>query len=180
MKNTEKYQLQLIEPRDLLSPKTLNENTQALERVLDGMETQILRCVRMASGCYTGNGAGSVVIQTPGMEARVVLMRKMSTIGASSEQEHTLAGGAVSSTGWALWRGEDIAVRCYTGSVENETDEGEGERYSIQETTVRFSSVPGNLTWSLAVTPEGDHSALINNERGTVYEWIAFGFAAES
>ena len=186
MKKTANLGLNLPELSDPLSLRPLNENAETLDAAIGAMAGQINGCVVMASGSYTGNGADAVAIQTPGMQAQIVLMRKMAAIGGSDrsggvlEQEFNFEGGAISSTGWVLWRGADIAVRYYDVSdAGGDTDGDEDVRYGTKETNVQFIPAPGSLSWKLAAVPETDHSALINNESGTVYEWVAFGFAVQ-
>lgn len=58
MQQTEKYQLNLIDPSDDFSPEPLNENARALETQLSAHETAIGsggKTARIAFGSYVGN-----------------------------------------------------------------------------------------------------------------------------
>ena len=185
MKQTTNYGLNILETADSLSMKPLNESAEKLDTALKGFAQQIEGRVMMAKGSYIGDGTLKVTLRTQGMQPQAVLVRKVDAIGAIAggeelrEENCGFRTGGFGGIGWSLWRGEDIAANYYDVSNEHEDPET-GEMvtlYRAKPTTIRFTSEQNGVSWELAAELRMDHSALVNNEKGTIYEWIAFGSA---
>ena len=109
MKQTEQYQLNLVETTDTFSPQPINENTEAIETLLKNQSLAIDSCARMAAGSYTGTGASGaaapntltfnftpkvllVMASTAGLwneyQSSMLLIRPMTT-GVTGNQEES-------------------------------------------------------------------------------------------
>lgn len=170
MRQTENYGLNLPETADLLSPKPLNENAEKVDAALAALAAG---CVMMASGSYTGNGAGSVTIQTPGFTPKVVLMRQKREIGVDETGVVYTDTFSVDG-GWARWAGEEsLTTNVYAPDVYHASD---GSRGIIGRYEITFTAKKGSLTWATHYGVFPDINKNINNSKGVTYEWIAFGY----
>lgn len=176
MKQTKNYLLNLMEVVDVLSAKPLNENAEKIEEALLAQQNAIAGKLMMATGSYTGNGKRSVTIQTPGFQAKALLLRERYS-------------GWPQSTNISLWLGQNIDTGYLIAAASNNPpyQYEPGEQFEIRITaTIKFEAKTGELKWSIPgipdkyydVTTDGGPSAM-NNENGTTYEWIAFGTAEE-
>ena len=147
MKQTDNFKLNLPELSDKISPTAFNENTVRIDEML-------AEGVRMACGTYTGTGAATCSISTPGFTPMAVLM----TCSYSF------------SEGWHLWVGNDIPSKYYEEIELPDGSTGQAAR----DTTLQFTPVQGGLSWKLATTGLSPAEE-VNNASGTVYQWIAFG-----
>ena len=93
MQQTEKYQLNLIEPGDTFSTDPLNQNMEKLEAALDAARTQakagdgaldtrlaVLEAHKLVTGSYTGDGTYHRVISL-GFTPKLVYIHKQKTNG---------------------------------------------------------------------------------------------------
>lgn len=178
MKQTTQYKLNMPELSDGLSVAALNENAQKLDDLLHGL-------VKMASGSYTGNGSMSVTIETPGVRPAALLVRSSAQLTpvAQLKRKRDIVFGDddLKSSGFVMWGGANIATKCWRkeGELYDPVTEvlESGYREYIDE--IVFTPEAGRLSWALSTVPavEVDHSGLINNKNGIVYEWIALGSA---
>lgn len=183
MKQTENYGLKLVELQDTLSPAPLNENAQMLDAVLHSLATAADGHLKIATGSYTGNGAMSVSIETPGLKPRAMLVRKRNTIGCTGH--YTLPGWGITTHtdtlemtgGWLLWLGWDIPVTF--SYVTEYDDDGEATDGVNVNTAVRFTATLGGLQWSVTEDEASSMPALVNNANLRTYDWIVLGTAGE-
>lgn len=182
MKQTDNFGLYVMETADPVSAKPLNENAAAIDAALQAHKAQILTRPMMACGSYVGDGTRSVVIQTPGFKAQIVLMKeKMHVADTKQDDVFGVSGG------WCLWNGSNLSAvyEVYARADEVSGDYGEGElRRDAISTTVAFASAVGNLTWSISDRPDKYYDVrddsgpkVMNNAQGITYEWIALGVA---
>ena len=178
MKQTTQYKLNMPELSDGLSVAALNENTQKIDDLMHGL-------VKMVSGSYTGNGSMRVTIETPGMRPAALLMRARKkltpVLGVHSRGDIYFSDTALESSGFVMWNGDNVATMCWRADGEVYDPVTEmleiGYREYIDE--IVFTPTEGSLSWALSTVPASDldHSGLINNKNGIVYEWIALGSA---
>ena len=171
MRKTEHFQMNLPETADQLSLGPLNENTEKMDKVLCGMAEQMRGQVKMARGSYAGNGDASVTIQTPGFQPEVVVMRQKRTLGISPEgvvytDQFSVDGG------WTFWAGEKtLDTNVYVPDAGYEL---------VGTQQIIFTAMQGSLSWT---TEHGELAGInqnINNKKGVIYEWIAFGYGVVS
>lgn len=178
MKQTTKYKLNMPELSDGFSVAALNENTQKIDDLLHSF-------VKMACGSYTGDGSMSVTIETPGVRPAALLVRarkKLSpALGVQHRNDIYIADTALESSGFVMWNGNNIATICWRkdGEVNDPITGGLVSGYREYLDEIVFTPEAGSLSWALSTVPASavDHSGLINNKNGTVYEWIALGSA---
>ena len=182
MKQTEKYGLNLLEMKDTLSPVPLNENAQVIDAALNTLAAERLK---LAVGSYTGNGAMSVTIRTPGLKPKAMLVRKRRVIGCSgslsvlpTRWNTTMFTDKLEvDGGWLLWLGWDIPVQyTYVTSYDEEGNAVSGEN---ADSAVRFDASVGSLQWSVSDEHASQLPVLVNNENGVTYDWIVFGADGE-
>lgn len=156
MKQTDNFKLNLPELSDKISPTAFNENTVRIDEML-------AKGVRMACGTYTGTGADTCSISTPGFTPMAVLMTTRKVAGRTGSDDSF-------SAGWVAWVGENLPAKYYVETVmpDGLTD------VTGYDTTLQFTAVSGGLSWKLA-TAGDTPSGAVNNVSGTVYQWIAFG-----
>ena len=184
MKQTENYELNLLEIKDTLSPVPLNENAQMIDAALKTLTTATAERLKIASGSYTGNGAMSVTIQTPGLKPRAMLVRMRTPIGYKGQYAYEQPGWVISryidrlevSGGWLLWFGWDIPV---TYSYVTEYENGKATDGKNANTAVRFESTFGRLQWSVADANASELPELVNNVSDVTYDWIVLGTEGE-
>ena len=178
MKQTTNYKLNMPEMSDGLSVVPLNENTQKIDTLLHSL-------TRMTSGSYTGTGSMSVTIETPGMRPAALLVRSREDISTTLRRyrKDEIFFGEVRffSSGFVMWSGSSIkkpywlkSDPIYDAVVEEWVD---GYEQKIGE--IAFTPAAGSLSWQLTApyAEDVDHSSIINNKTGTIYEWIALGTA---
>mgnify|MGYP003293318994 CR=1 FL=1 len=178
MKQTSKYKLNMPELSDGLSVAALNENMQKVDALLCGLS-------KMASGSYTGTGSMSVTIETPEMRPAALLVRACAqltpTMTLKKKEDIIFNDVKLESSGFVLWNGNNIAKKCWRkeGEVYDPVTEEVVSGYREYLGEIVFTPTDGSLSWTLNKTPasEVDHSGLINNKSGIVYEWIALGSA---
>lgn len=157
MKQTDNFKLNLPELSDKISPSAFNENTVRIDEML-------AKGVRMACGTYTGTGAATCSISTPGFTPMAVLMTKRKDAGSYTDNDASIHAG------WVMWVGEDLPSKYY-----EEVQSPDGSTVQVaRDTTLQFTPSSGSLLWKLA-TAGLDPAAAVNNVSGTVYQWIAFG-----
>lgn len=222
MKTTEKFGLNLLEASDHLSIKPLNENAKKLEdalteqaetfnKALTGqkkaideelsgsvktLKTAISGRTMMATGSYTGTGAASVTISTPGFtpSALIMLCAREQYVPGSYDSpvdfsRVTAEPGDFACTGFAMWNGKDInAIYWYENGTTMDWDDLNQKWvdvpvYSKAAATVKFTPSSGKLKWELTGM-DANHvlykpARQVNNVEGVEYKWIAFGVNAE-
>ena len=178
MKQTTNYQMNMPEAPDGLSVVPFNENTQKIDSLLHSL-------TQMASGSYTGTGGMSVTIETPGMRPAALLVcaheERSLKLNKHKIDEIFFSDCEFSSSGFVMWNGSNIKTHCW-----NKTDPvydavaGEwAEAYIQRFGEIAFTPTSGRLSWELdgAYSEDVDHSGIVNNKVGTIYDWIALGTA---
>lgn len=175
MKQTENYNLNLLEMSDQFSLKPLNDNSEKIEAALKAQAEVAAGKLMMATGSYTGNGTRSVTIQTPGFTPKAMLLRRARNDWGHEEYvEH-----------W--WLGSDIPTT-YMITATSDTPPGTyepGEQFDATiSATISFVADSGSLTWSIPDIPQEYYDVTsdsgpgaMSNSKDTSYEWIAFGSA---
>ena len=175
MRQTENFGLSLIETADMLSPKPLNENTEKIDAALAAQAEAIAGKLMMATGSYTGSGTRSVTIQTPGFTPKALIVRKARDINWINQQDQS------------LWLGANVHIAYNLVASSNEPPYGyepDEQFETMIAADIAFVAAPGQLAWSIPDVPQEYYDvttdggpAAINNAKGAVYEWIAFGVA---
>ena len=176
MTKTKNYNLNKPQADDLFSLKPLNENMDLLEAALSDFAAK--RCF-VCAGSYTGNGATTKKIDTYALvkidsvtnlinfKPVAVLVRKRrvpSTFGSVLPVDSIDAG-------WTLWTGAATHDSAYrrTGSSDQ-----------LWPCQIQFTATNGSLTCKLfgaeSIDETIDHGALVNNEDGAIYDYVAFGY----
>lgn len=182
MKETTNFKLKMPELSDTVSAAPLNENAQIIDAALHTVTSGMAGRLMIAAGSYTGDGTMSVSIETPGMKAVAMLVRKKRTLG-----NRALLAGSTPVTysikkytdmmetegGWLLWMGTDIPISyCH---IKQYDDLGLIADAETKTTHVAFTAQMGSLSWSAPIESPEDMSELVNNTAGIVYEWVALG-----
>lgn len=181
MKETTNYKLKMPEVSDPLSIVPLNQNAQAIDTALRAMASAMGGKVVMACGSYTGDGAMSRTIVTAGIKPVALIMyaTKYDTLTSGvSKDEVRLRLLQDEKCGFSAWCGADMdAWYWYRDDWHNPVTGETTERYYPEKTKIVFTPAMGSLTWKMETEPTADidHSSLVNNESGVIYEWIAFG-----
>lgn len=182
MTKTTNYKLNMPEAGDALSIAPLNENTQKIDALLNGM-------TKMACGSYEGSGSMSVTIATPGMKPHALIVRSHRRSDPAVQpvalSEVSLEEVSHTGSGFIMWTGQDIEKNYWIkdGQIRDEATQKDVDAYREKKGAVVFTGASGSLSWTLGANPaptqDIDHSALVNNRKGHTYEWIAFGTAVE-
>lgn len=118
MKQTEKYQFNLVEPSDTFSPDPLNQNMEAVEQALDGLsgrnddgdaraaalEARLARLEqhRFATGTYKGVGGTEQTVYVGFTPKCVIIGDPASTMVVISSGEGTSSYARIVSGGFYL------------------------------------------------------------------------------